>query len=128
MKRSQLTMFPAALALLVGVFLVLFASPSSAQLATPQTETSEPAQEITLPDPLTPDAVRELVSRLSDAEVRELLLKRLDAVAQSSVQGEEIEQEGIFELFGRWAVGVYTSVADAVARGPEAGDPEGQHG
>jgi small-conductance mechanosensitive channel len=34
-----------------------------------------------LPEPLTRDAVRELVARLSDAEVRELLLAQLDKVA-----------------------------------------------
>ena len=34
-----------------------------------------------LPEPLTREAVRELVSRLSDAEVRELLLAQLDKVA-----------------------------------------------
>lgn len=43
-----------------------------------------------LPDPLTPEAVREMVSRLSDQEVRALLLDRLDAVAESSSEVEEV--------------------------------------
>jgi small-conductance mechanosensitive channel len=36
---------------------------------------------VKLPEPLTREAIRELVSRLSDAEVRELLLAQLDKVA-----------------------------------------------
>ena len=44
---------------------------------------TEPA-EITLPDPLTPEAVRALVAELSDEDVRNLLLKRLDAVAEET--------------------------------------------
>ena len=35
---------------------------------------------VTLPENLTPDMVRELVSKLDDQQVRELLLQRLDAV------------------------------------------------
>ena len=52
-------------------------------------DNSSPAgQAVTLPDPLTPEAVRELVSTLSDREVRDLLLERLDAVAKEQVQGK----------------------------------------
>ncbi len=43
-------------------------------------ESGEPAQ-IQLPDPLTPEAIDALVSRLSDEQVRTLLIERLDAVA-----------------------------------------------
>ncbi len=39
--------------------------------------------DVTLPDPLTRDAVQALVSRLSDREVRQLLLDQLDAAAQT---------------------------------------------
>jgi small-conductance mechanosensitive channel len=38
-------------------------------------------QEVALPDPLTKESIRELVSRLSDAEVRALLVKQLDRAA-----------------------------------------------
>lgn len=38
----------------------------------------------TLPDPLTPDAIQALVSRLSDREVRDLLLQELDARAEAT--------------------------------------------
>ena len=42
-----------------------------------------PDPAVTLPDPLTPEAVHELVARLSDAQVRAILIDRLDAAALS---------------------------------------------
>jgi small-conductance mechanosensitive channel len=46
------------------------------------TAAAEPTSEpVTLPEPLSPQTVRELVARLSDDQVRELLLAQLDKVA-----------------------------------------------
>lgn len=45
--------------------------------------------EAALQEPLTPEAVREMASRLSDAEVRDLLLRRLDADAVKVATEEE---------------------------------------
>jgi small-conductance mechanosensitive channel len=42
---------------------------------------SEAPPAVVLPDPLTPEAIDALVSRLSDEQVRALLIERLDAVA-----------------------------------------------
>ena len=50
-------------------------------------------QEAKLPDPLTKDSIRELVSRLSDAEVRALLIKQLDRSAQP--EGAAKKQTGM---------------------------------
>lgn len=50
----------------------------------------------TLPDPLTPAATRELVSRLSDEEVRKLLLQQLDrAAAQAPAQAPTASVTGV---------------------------------
>jgi small-conductance mechanosensitive channel len=51
--------------------------PAAAQAPAPAPAPGAPA----LPEPLTPEAVRELVARLSDAEVRQLLLAQLDRAA-----------------------------------------------
>ena len=67
----------AALGLLALLTIVLMPLVASAQFSAAADDTSA----VTLPDPLTPEAVRELVSRLSDDQVRQLLLERLDAVA-----------------------------------------------
>jgi moderate conductance mechanosensitive channel len=37
-----------------------------------------------LPDPLTPEAIRELIARMSDAEVRQLVIAQLDRAATPS--------------------------------------------
>src|SRR5262249_7112017 len=59
------------------LILVLLSLPMAAGAATG----SGKADGVKLPEPLTKDAIRELVARLSDAEVRGLLLAQLDKVA-----------------------------------------------
>ncbi len=66
---------------------------------------------VTLPDPLTPGAVREIVSRLSDEQVRLLLLERLDAVAQTR---RAEAGPGFFEWTRGALRGVIGNVGDAV--------------
>ncbi|PZR00845.1 MAG: mechanosensitive ion channel protein MscS [Cereibacter sphaeroides] len=52
---------------------------------------------VTLPNPLTPEAVDSLVSRLTDEQVRSLLLERLDAVADAP-KAAEAEPAGPADL------------------------------
>ena len=52
-----------------------------AVVALPALEAVGAEKAVKLPDPLTKETIRELVSRLSDAEVRELLLAQLDKAA-----------------------------------------------
>ncbi|MEM8813141.1 MAG: mechanosensitive ion channel domain-containing protein [Pseudomonadota bacterium] len=78
----------------------------------------EASETVTLPDPLTPEAVREMVSTLSDEQVRTLLLERLDAVAQEA-EAASAAQERSLGAFARTAtVGVYQSVATAIKAVP----------
>ena len=62
---------------------VLWILPLAAAAATPPAG-SETAATVALPQPLTRDAIRELVARLSDGEVRALLLAQLDKAAVSA--------------------------------------------
>lgn len=64
--------------LVVGLVLAL--GPGALHAAPAQPE-SPPARSVALPEPLTREAIRELVARLSDAEVRQLLLAQLDRAA-----------------------------------------------
>lgn len=66
-----------ALLLLVGGFSF------SAQAQMLPGSSAPAAEGVTLPDPLTQEAVVEMVARMSDDQVRGMLLDRLDAVAQS---------------------------------------------
>ena len=82
-------------------------------------ESTEQAATITAPT--SSEEVREMVSRLSDQEVRALLLERLDAVANAS-GGSEVNSEtmsaGVATFLGSWASGVADSVHAAVTRIP----------
>ena len=95
-----------------------FASPGHAQML-PGSD-AEPVEEVVLPDPLTPEAVQALVARLSDAEVRTLLLERLDAAAaaQATQFDQDSRAEQLAGFFVHATTGVYTSVATAVQRVP----------
>jgi len=75
---------------------------------------NEPAV-VELPDPLTPEAVRALVSRLSDQEVRILLLERLDAVAMETAS-DDASPTG-FGMIGPTFSEVTDSVGSAVRGG-----------
>ncbi len=59
------------------------------------------AKSITLPEPLTRESVRELVSRLSDEEVRKLLLDQLDrAAAPAGARGDRAMSGRVEESAG----------------------------
>ena len=72
-----------------------------------------------LPDPLTPEAAAGLVARLSDADVRALLLDRLEAVAlETETAAATSETRPLSDFVGEAAFGVYHTVATAVERLP----------
>ena len=82
-------------ALVVGLLAVACAAvaafPAGAQSNAAKSDTSA------LPKPLTPEAVRELVSRQSDAQVRQLLIEQLDraAAAPAKAQGGDKGMSGM---------------------------------
>lgn len=92
----------------------VFASPGHAQFALGDDEAE--TQDVELPDPLTPETVRELVSQLSDEEVRQLLLQRLDAVAEGGVDASR-DRDAVSFIAENLA-GVGTSVREAVVAIP----------
>lgn len=69
---------PLVFAALVGL-LAAFAPAAAKDKTAPAAK-----QEVTLPEPLTKESIRELMSRLSDDEVRALLIKQLDRAAAPS--------------------------------------------
>jgi small-conductance mechanosensitive channel len=70
-----------------------------------------------LPDPLTPEAVQALVARMSDEDVRAMLLERLDAAAQPAAAVAPANTGLLSELTGVWTR-FYTDVFDAVVKVP----------
>ncbi len=65
-----------------------------------------------------PEAIRELISRMSDAEVRGVLLERLDAVAAEAANREAATDGGLLDFANRATVGVFNSVVHAVSKTP----------
>ncbi|WP_421853823.1 mechanosensitive ion channel domain-containing protein [Oricola sp.] len=81
-------------------------------------ETTEEASPIVLPDPLTPEAINALVSRLSDEQVRQLLLERLDAVASESGSAEAAEATPMTQMLSDWLAAITFSGQTAFEKVP----------
>lgn len=110
-------------AFLLGVVLLFgSASPAHAQaLVSNQAEaqsTASVVEEAVVAVPLldNPEAVRALVSRLSDTEVRGLLLQQLDVVAARQLAEETPDQTGLFTLI---TTSVPISIQLAIAAFPD---------
>ncbi|CUJ96430.1 putative MscS family protein YfkC [Ruegeria denitrificans] len=73
---------------------------------------------ISIPDDLTPEQVDDLVARMSDDQVRAILLERLDAVAEQRAVEAEDREDPITELNEIWAemVASWTHVAVTLPR------------
>nr|WP_245230995.1 mechanosensitive ion channel family protein [Zongyanglinia huanghaiensis] len=89
----------------------------------PNTSTAAPA-EITLPDPLTPEAIHEMVARMSDDQVRNLLLDRLDAVA--TTQTAQQSGKSLITIAQETWVAFYTPTLDAVSKLPVLFSKQGE--
>lgn len=111
----------------VAIFLVVLAglSPAEAQTgltAVTGSQDAEVADDVKLPEDLTPETIRELVSTLSDEQVRELLLQRLDAVAASENPQDAASQGNIIGYLIQTLTGVGVAIGEAVVRVPRIYD------
>ena len=114
---------------LIGIsFLVILlaaVTPSSAQTSLTSVTgggESTASDTVVLPEHLTPENIRQLVSTLSDEQVRELLLQRLDAVAQSENQTAVPDGGTVLDFLEETVAGIGTSVSEAVVRVPRIYD------
>ena len=122
---------PSPIGLLLGLVLVILAvawapdavhAQAQAQAFIGQTTGGQEtaAEEIVLPEDLTPSQVRDLVAGLSDEQVRAILLEQLDKVAKPESQGTDAGSLGM--LMGMDDVGgaLRTSLAKVLAQAPNA--------
>ncbi|MEO9895049.1 MAG: mechanosensitive ion channel domain-containing protein [Paracoccaceae bacterium] len=70
--------------------------------------------QVTLPDPLTPEAANALLSRLSDTQVRDLLLEQLNTQAASADE----ETSGLSDFLYHATSGSIKGVTEAIAKLP----------
>ncbi|MEL6476358.1 MAG: mechanosensitive ion channel domain-containing protein [Pseudomonadota bacterium] len=107
---------------LVGLLAVLvlcsvpLSNPAGAQTLLDQPTSTDETPE--LPSPLTGETVRDLVSTLSDQQVRALLLERLDAVAEEESE-KAANDPSVLSLLETSALETVDSVTTAVLRVPE---------
>ena len=94
-QPAKKTLFTVMLMNLVLLTCISF-STHAQQISLSSSETAETSPDLTLLD--NPVAVRELVSRLSDAEVRDLLLQQLDVVANTQGEEEAVDETSLFSL------------------------------
>lgn len=97
-----------------------FATGAAAQLGLPATGSTDSAP--VLPEVLTVDAANALISRLSDTEVRALLLERLEAQAMKP----GTEDAGVSEFFYHATSGAVQSITIPVRRLPLLFEKQGE--
>ncbi|WP_298935704.1 mechanosensitive ion channel family protein [uncultured Ruegeria sp.] len=78
---------------------LLLSGPLHAQV----TGTTDSTSSVSIPEDLTPDQVDGLVARMSDDQVRAILLERLDAVAKTQAAAQEDHEDPLTEISEIWA-------------------------
>ncbi len=101
----------------LAVVCLLGPAPASLAQTLPGTGSDAATETLRIPDDASPELIRDLVSRLSDQQVRELLLYRLDAQAIKR-NGVEESHTDFVAFVESAATGVAGSVFDAVQRLP----------
>lgn len=76
-------------------------------------DTATPEQVI-VPEDLTPETVRDLVAGLTDVQIRQLLLERLDAVAQEQANAAVAAAQSSNDLFYHATTGAFNQIIIAV--------------
>lgn len=108
------------------VFLLLGAisTASQAQVGLPITSLAAPQAKVTLPDPMTPEAIHEMVARMSDDQVRNLLLDRLGAVAAE--QAAPQPRKSLISVLEETWVAFYTPPLGAISKIPVLFSKQGE--
>ncbi|ABG33203.1 mechanosensitive ion channel family protein [Roseobacter denitrificans] len=110
----MLTRFALPLIVFISLLFIAIAAPGPGLHA--QTVDGEAAA-TQMPEPLSSEAIREMVARMSDDQVRVMLLERLDAVATESTE-ETVEFQSLAVTLTRTWEAFYTPVVEAVQRIP----------
>ena len=104
--------------LLAIICFVAVAQPSAAQVQSVlQGNSEKSAKPAALPNPLTQEAIRDLLSTLDDKQVRALLLSRLSEQADARAKAlAEQDNRSLTEIVGSYGTAVLTSVSDTFSK------------
>ncbi len=108
------TVFRLILPLLFFVFLI---NGASAQIPGINKQL-EPSSDLPTVEDLTPTETRDLLSRLSDQEVREILLKQLDASSAKNTT-TDANKKSFVKLVSNTFLTVFLSISDAIISAPK---------
>ena len=97
----------------------IFSMAANAQLIPGTTQETEAP--VTLDEPLSREAVREMVATLSDNAVRALLIERLDAVAEARAAADAADM-GVFGVLGEGVSRYWSNAKQSVTRTGEIPD------
>ncbi|MGC3939633.1 mechanosensitive ion channel family protein [Roseobacter sp. EG26] len=111
----QIRFLPAFFAFLITLTLPVILTAQVSGVSNPSETTQIAAPE--LPDPISPEAVREMVARMSDDQVRAMLLDRLDAVAQAEASVTQSSASLTDVITQTWTA-FYTPIVEAFLRLP----------
>ena len=95
--------------------IVLLSLPLHAQVT--GTSTSDTSTSVSIPEDLTPEQVDDLVARMSDDQVRAILLERLDAVAAQQAETSQA-QKGLIQSLADSASLMTASWVDVIRKVP----------
>ncbi|MGH1484067.1 MAG: mechanosensitive ion channel family protein [Geminicoccales bacterium] len=109
-----------SLALVLLLILVTMVPGHSAAQSVLPSDDGTSAVTVPSDDQLTPEIVSDMVSRLSDQEVREILLQRLNAVAET--KDTDAEDGSLLLFLPEAAAGIGSAVADSIRRLPTLWD------
>ena len=98
------------------VLLLVLAQMAMAQVPLPSSGSGEADASADLPDPLTPEAIEALVARMSDTEVRNMLLSQLEANATPA--SSAADSQGFIGELNRIVTHLVSGLIDAVQKMP----------
>ena len=98
------------------VLLVVLGQMAMAQVPLPSSGSDEADASAELPDPLTPEAIEALVARMSDTEVRNMLLSQLEANATPA--SSATDSQGFIGELNRIVTHLVSGLIDAVQKMP----------
>ena len=105
----------------IALILIAFLLPVRMVFAASETVPADETSEVTLPENLTKPEVRDLISRLSDDEVRALLISQLDkaAAAEEVIEDEQTFEDSMTSLYRRLDV-MWEALPELPGLGPLA--------
>lgn len=98
------------------VLLLVSGQMAMAQVPLPSSSSDEADASAELPDPLTPEAIEALVARMSDTEVRNMLLSQLEANATPA--SSATDSQGFIGELNRIVTHLVSGLIDAVQKMP----------